>query len=388
MKKIFALYALLAVLMTAFIASPALASDVRKGELLTVEDALIEDDVYLLGGTTTITSQVKGDLVILGGQIEIDGNVEGDLFVLGGNIVLNGSVSDDVRIGGGYITINGSVGDDLIIAGGEISCSANSIISGDVYGAAGSANLRGDLSNLYIAAGTLFIGGSISGNVDFIASDYFKIDSSAKIGGNLSYAYKEEAEIPEGVVAGTTTVKESQFLNTDEIKQEVEGFGKSMHVGMKFFSYLALLFLGLIALIAFPYSFRKYSEISKKEYGNAIFHGLLLIVGIPVISMLLILTIIGYKVIFILWLALLIMWPFAKIFVSYFIGSLIFKPGKDVAFWRDFGRMALGMLILFIACSLPVIGILVSIVSVIFGLGGLVLYKKESIKILRGKKMA
>jgi len=388
MKKLIALYAVLAILGTLFIASPALATDIRNGELLTVEDVLIEDDLYLIGGTTTVTSQVKGDLIVVAGEVEIDGNIEGDLFILGGNIVLNGLVSDDVRIGGGYVTINGKIGDDLIMAGGEVTCSANSAVAGNVYGAAGSANFKGSLTNLYIAAGTLFIGGNITGNVDLLASDYFKIDSSAKIGGNLAYAYKENAEIPDGVVTGTVTVKESQFLNTEEIKEEVGGFGANMHLGMKFFSYLALLFLGVIVLLAFPYSFRKYTELGKKSYGNAIFYGLLLLIGLPVVSVLLILTVVGYKVIFILWLGLLIMWPFAKIFVSYFIGSLILKPGKDVAFWGDFGRMAFGMLILFVACAIPVIGILINIITVVFGLGGLVLYKKESIKVLRGKKMA
>ncbi len=387
MKKSIVIYAVLAILGTLFISAQALASDIRNGELLTIEDALIEDDLYLIGGTTTITSQVKGDLIVVAGEVEIDGDVEGDLFVLGGDVVLNGSVSDDVRIGGGYVTINGEIGDDLIVASGEVACSANSAVLGNVYGAAGSANFKGSLTNLYIAAGTLFIGGNITGNVDLIASDYFKIDPSAKIGGDLAYAYKEEVEIPDGVVTGIVTVKESQFLNTE--KSEEEGSGTSrLHVGMKLFSYLALLFLGVIVLLAFPYSFRKYTELGRKNYGNAIFYGLLMLVGIPVVSILLILTVVGYKVIFILWLGLLIMWPFAKIFVSYFIGSLILKPGKDKAFWGDFGRMALGMLILFIACALPVVGVLVKIVSIVFGLGGLILYKKESLKLLRGKKMA
>ena len=173
MKKLIALYAVLAILGTLFIASPALATDIRNGELLTVEDVLIEDDLYLIGGTTTVTSQVKGDLIVVAGEVEIDGNIEGDLFILGGNIVLNGLVSDDVRIGGGYVTINGKIGDDLIMAGGEVTCSANSAVAGNVYGAAGSANFKGSLTNLYIAAGTLFIGGNITGNVDLLASDYF-----------------------------------------------------------------------------------------------------------------------------------------------------------------------------------------------------------------------
>lgn len=388
MKKLIAFYVVFTILGTLFITAPAFATDIRKGELLTVEDVLIEDDLYLIGGTTTVTSQVKGDLIVVAGEAEIDGNVEGDIFVLGGKVVLNGSVTDDVRVGGGYITINGVIGGDLIMAGGEVVCSANSIVDGNVYGAAGSANFKGGLTNLYIAAGTLFIGGNITGNVDLIASDYFKIDPEAKIEGNLAYAYKEEIEIPEGVVTGDVTVKESAFLHAEEIQEKTEEFGKNLHFGMKFFSYLALLFLGFIALLAFPYSFRKYTELAKKNYGSAIFYGLLLLVGLPVISVLLIFTVIGYKVIFILWLGLLIMWPFAKIFVSYFIGSLILKPRKDRAFWGDFGRMALGMLILFIACTLPMIGFLVSVVAVVFGLGGLVLYKKESLKVLRGKKMA
>ncbi|MCB0152784.1 MAG: hypothetical protein KDE01_34660, partial [Caldilineaceae bacterium] len=59
---------------------------------------VIEDNLYVAGGSIIIDGKIDGDLVAVGGYIEVNGEISGDILAAGGAIVVNGPVAGDVRI--------------------------------------------------------------------------------------------------------------------------------------------------------------------------------------------------------------------------------------------------------------------------------------------------
>jgi len=150
--------------------SPVWAVEGRGGDQVVVgPDEVIDDDLYVAGGTVTIDGTVKGDVVAVGGQITINGTVEGDLIAAGQAVVIEGTVGDDARIAGQVLMLgaNARVADDLIAAGLSLQYKAGSTAGGDLLFAGAQALLAGSVGeDVTGGMGSLELRGTVGGNVD------------------------------------------------------------------------------------------------------------------------------------------------------------------------------------------------------------------------------
>ena len=87
------------------------------GSLIVEEDATVDGDVSVFGGTAVLDGHVEGDVVIFGGTASLSGTVDGDLVLFGGT--LTSGMSADVD--GDCLLIGGTLGDD---SADSINCSA------------------------------------------------------------------------------------------------------------------------------------------------------------------------------------------------------------------------------------------------------------------------
>ncbi len=400
MKKTIATIALVAIAMSVIgLSLFAKAAEVEINNTVMLNEA-IDDDLYVLGGTVGVIADVNGDVIVLGGEVEIEGNVEGDLFVGGGNVTVNGDVADDIRAIGGSMLVNGNVGDDLIIAGGTVSFASNSVVEGDIYGLAGNANLRGTVSgNVTVIASIVSFSGEILGDAKFTAQDSLSIYEGSQIHGDLTYRFKKEVDVPSGVVLGEVSFNEvPEIIEEEEEEEEVVEEVAPVEapsgivitrgtVLMRIWSYVSLIVIGLVFLLLVPYSCREVSGLVKQHYGKTLFYGLMFIAGMPAVAIMLMFTVVGFKLAVLMLLVLAFAWPIAKIFASYFIGSLILRhKTKTTHFWKEFGRLALGLLILLVVSAIPYVGTLVYWIAIFIGLGGVVMYGLRILKDLKRKK--
>lgn len=73
---------------------PAYATDFRGGDTVVIgADEVIEDDLFVTGGTVTIDGIVRGDLFATGETVTVNGQVEGSLLISGRTLVLDGTVN-------------------------------------------------------------------------------------------------------------------------------------------------------------------------------------------------------------------------------------------------------------------------------------------------------
>jgi len=149
---------LLALVATLVLADTQLLNGkLRTGDTVTIPAGeTVPDDVYLAGGTITVSGNVHGDLVALGGSITVSGTIDGDVIAAGGTVTVTGTVNGDVRVAGGTLLIQGQTGEDVVAAGGQLTFGGQ--INGDLIASGGNVSM----------------GASVGGNVEASAGNYQK----------------------------------------------------------------------------------------------------------------------------------------------------------------------------------------------------------------------
>jgi hypothetical protein len=87
---------------------------------------------------------VTGEVIVAGGRVSINGHVTGHVRVAGGQVAVNGDVTKDVAVAGGQVTVAGKVGQDLIVGVGELTLTGT--VAGSTAGSAGAYTKSGTVS--------------------------------------------------------------------------------------------------------------------------------------------------------------------------------------------------------------------------------------------------
>jgi len=214
----------------------AWAAGWRAGQDIIIEEGqTVDDDLYVSAERVVVNGVIKGDLIGAAQQITINGTVEGDLIAAAQVISINGQVGDDARVAGMVITVGkgASIGDDLLagcyslelkpgsVVRGELRWGSNQAllageISGDVHGGTSAVRISGQIGGDVVidlgekgggpppAVFSFFPGGAA---VPFVPPG-LKVTDEASIGGSLTYTSAEEGDIsPQAQIAGGVSRK-------------------------------------------------------------------------------------------------------------------------------------------------------------------------------------
>ncbi|MCD4843042.1 MAG: hypothetical protein K8R25_00990 [Methanosarcinales archaeon] len=348
----------------------------EQGETVDV-DTIIDDDICIFGDTVAIKGTVLGDVMITAGRVDITGNVTGDVMVFGSEVIINGHVGDDVRVGAGKLIVNGYIGDDLMVGAGDIIVSDNAIIKGDVAFGCGQMELMGDVDgNIMGGSDKVTLSGNVGGDVELDLED-LNVLPGAHISGNLTYSGPNEATIPSDVVEKDVT------FNEKTVDKE-NGMG-AFSILWWFIKYLSLLVIGLLFITLLPNrSEAVVNAISERSLINII-AGFVLVVVMILGSILLLCTVIGIPLGFLLLFMSLALMYGARVFFGLWLGKAIFsRLGKESRPWME---MVLGLFVLLILTSLPWIGCLIYLLVSFVAIGALFSEKKRFYQELRNKGM-
>ncbi len=351
------------------------ASEYRAGDQLsTGKDEIIPNDMYMAGSSITSAGEVEGDLVTGGGNIVISGNIGGDLMAGGGNVNILSDVGDDLRVGGGTVVLQGKVGGDMIVGGGQINIGGAGI-GGDLI--IGGGNVRIDApieGKLIIGGGNVYINAPVGGEVKIMA-DKVTLGGEALLSGNLTYKAKKELTKEDGAVVkgeiNFSPIKEKR------ISKVASWVIFSSFFLWKFFALLASsLLLGLI--------FRRYGKeiviFAIKRPFFELGRGFLVFVAMPIISMILLWTLVGIPIGIIGLLGFVIIMVFAWIITPIILGSFVrsyfLKRELEIS-WKT---ILLGVFIFCLLGLIPFIGCLAQFVLVLIALGSMLAFKLQIIK--------
>ena len=354
------------------------------------KDEVIDTNYFAAGDTVTLSGTVNGDAYLAGGVVNIEGTVNGDLMVAGGVVYIRGTVTQDVRVAGGQVIITGTIERNLTVLGGTATIADSGRVGSSVVGAGGSIQIYSAIpKDVTIGAGELTIGNTVGGNV-FAAVGVFTMSPSANIEGNLTYMSEEPLNIQKGAtVSGTIKEEKSLQAQKDQFQDKAKAAakaGKSIMYTAKVINIITAFLVGLLFIFLFPnYTATITKQISEKTW-TSMGVGLLTLILTPLIAILFLVTIVGMPVGFLLIVAYFFCIFFAKIFVSLVVGNkLISMVSREK--YHHAVVLGLGLLVYLIVSSIPVLGSVMVLLTVIMGIGAMLLAKIEYYRLLADKKM-
>jgi cytoskeletal protein CcmA (bactofilin family) len=429
LKAIISIAVLLLILGLSFY--PALAFEGRGGEKVVIEEGeTVEDDLFVSAREFILKGRVKGDLAVLAQNVRIEKTavVEGDLYAAGQTVEVEGKVKGDIYASGQTIKLGGEVDDDIIAAGYALSVAGKA--GGDFIGAGFSVDLPGSLGkdflffgyqallagdvgrNARFAGNGIKISGRVGGNVEVDVSEAeegglppgfpfysglptvpivppgLTLEEGARIGGELRYTAKEEARIPAGVVGGE--VKFKKYERPKKVAPPLRV--RAMRWGLERLRYLVSLFIvGAVMLLAVPSWTRRMADSVKAKplpslgWGVVVlvaFAFLILVVGIITVAVSLFLRLLtlsglarwsfltGFMAGAAGFLSLGLSWVYiTRVLASIAIGVAILQAFRSQAASGRWWPFVLGVVVLVLVTSIPILGRLISWLASLAGLG-------------------
>lgn len=335
------------------------------------EGEVFRGDYFALGDSIEISGVIEGDAYLAGTQIIVDGVIHGDLIATGGSIEISGKVMGNVRVLAGQATIGGEVIKNATVIAGNIQLPFSSKVGGNAVLIAGNADLGSFIGGNAIAlASNLRVSGFIQKNLDVYAGR-MRITSKAKIEGDLSYRSNEAASIdPAAQIKGVITYHPSLFHNVFDMPV-LRGLVIGSKVAGTLMNFLYTFVIGIILIKMFPKKLESTLSMLQENPMRSFGFGLVLLIVLPIISLLLLMTVLGAPFALTLIALNIIGFYTAKVFSilwasNWFFSRIGWKKNK-------IPTLLCGQIIYYILTTIPFLGFFIAFFSMLFGLGAAVL---------------
>jgi hypothetical protein len=328
----------------AFAQDNSLGGKVRSGQDVVVPAGqTVQGNLYASGGTVRVEGTVTGDLVAAGSQVTVSGEIKNDLLAAGGTVDVTGKVDGDARLFGGRITVSGPIGQDLMLGAGQATVTSSAQVGQD----------------LVFGAGQMTLDGRVAGSVLGSTPNYTK----------------------HGTVGGTENVTISQ-----QSKQAEPTLASRLLDGLQ--RWIGILAVAALALWLLPRILRGTADTVRRRPLPSLGIGVLGIIGLVVLAVAVLIVAILLAVVFGLLglgdlvalalfggLTLLVITGFAFFAVATFLapaavglalGALALGDEPRSRRWLS---LVLGLLVVVILTSLPVVGGWLGFLVLLLGLG-------------------
>jgi cytoskeletal protein CcmA (bactofilin family) len=311
---------------------------------------------------TRIDGDVDGDLIVFSNSLTVNGHVKGDILVIGAEVRVNGRVDGNIRAFGQALTLESTVAKNVMAWTGASEFGSSSSVGGTLTMFSGNTELDGKIAGDVLAlAGNLTISGFLGHDVT-IRGGQLSIGPQAEIVGQTKYRGDHQPEISAGAKLGSPIQVTFEKRGPD--------YSRGTYYWHQILFWGAGFLLGLVIMFVAPGFFFDVSQACKR-IGPAIGFGALFLFATPIAAMIVCFTIVGLSV----GLPALALYAIAvyatKIFVGAWLGEKLL--GAGVGFGPAVGRLALGLAILRALRMLPYVGLLVGLLTVMMGLGAIVL---------------
>lgn len=373
---------LLGLLALALLLLPAGASafTTKAGEIISLDkDQVVDGSYYAAGNSIVIDGKVTGDLVCAAQSVTVNGEVGGDVICTGQSVNINGKVGGNLRSAASSIILNGTVGKNATLASANLSTNASSTIGGDLLMALASADLRGKIGKDLAGIGSIVkLGGEIGNNVKLRLDNgkgrptVLEVSDSAKIGGNLDYLARKEALISKG--AQIKGAIQPSFFPEKEAKK-FRGINWAFST---LYSIFASLIIGLVLVSLWGEEIRRLTDNMLEQTGKAFGWGLVSLLIVPPLAIILLFTVIGIPLAFLLIVVWLIALCLSRLLVAILIGRSILEklwPNKSKSMML---AMVFGIIITWLLFSTPFIGWIFGLAAILWGLGGIFMFFKKA----------
>jgi len=346
---------------------PAVAA-VRRGETVTIgPNETVNEDLYAVGQTVTMQGVVNGDLLVAASQANIEGTVTGDLLLATGQAHVTGQVLGSVRAASGQTEIAGHVGKDVSAVTGRLEITPSASVDHDVLVGGGNVSVKGPVKGGILGGvGQLVLASPVDREVR-VDVGTLQLEKGADLRGGLNYTSDKQATIaPDARIAGTV----QKQAPVQEGPRGAAAFFLRWERAL--FSFFVL---GLVLVLLFPeYSRRTLGTLRQKPWAS---------LGLGVAT----LVVTPFAAVIVMFIGVLLggWWLGAFLLALYAIALAlgVAVGGLYLGRWilDRFGKQAvhlalallLGVALLTLVARVPVLGAVVMLAALFFGLGALLL---------------
>ncbi|MHB9130280.1 MAG: bactofilin family protein [Armatimonadota bacterium] len=328
---------------------PSAAVVLRSGDNVVIpEGQVIDDDLVASGGTVRMAGKVQGDLVVAGGTVEVVGPVSGSIVVAGGTVTISNSVGRSVYAAAGTLNLGPAVGRNLVATAGTLTVNPPTTVGRD----------------LAASGGTVTVGGNIKRNAELNAGT-LNVTETARIGGDLVTQSSQTTVAPGAVIGGQRITQQPP----QQQQHRRSGWGWVLWFFGQLLMGLALLVTGLLFVKLAPRLTEQTEDMLRRHPWASLVTGLIIfLIAVPLFILLLI-TVIGIPLAF-AWLAFYLLAIFiSPIFVAILVGRWILRRPQG----NIYLALLIGVALLILIRLVPILGFLVTLTALLFGLGALAL---------------
>jgi len=351
------------VLMMVLFPATALAADNRQGQTVTVgPNEIVNDDLYVAASTVDIQGTINGNLIAVGTTITVSGTVTRDVMAMGNSISIPGQVQGSARLAGGQITVAGKISGDLVVAANTVSLTSAALVGRDAMVAGNTVTLAGPITrNLQVAGTDVVLSGPIGGDVTAWDTN-LKLESGAAISGHLDYTSNQVLSQATGAAVAGYTHRSIPTSYAGGIAFGVINWLQTL---------VGLFILGVLLVLLAPGFDGKALLASRTAPWSRLGLGFAIAILVPVVGVMAFvigLFIGGW------WLAIFLFGIYALALTAAFVLTAqvmgrwaLERFGSPNA--HPFFALLLGLPVLMVVSTIPVLGWIAGMLAVIYGLG-------------------
>lgn len=348
--------------------SHVLAESISGDNIVIESGETLDSTSFLSGENVRVDGDINGTTFVTAGYIEINGTIDGDLFVMGQSTVINGQVNGSVFIAGQDVTLNGVVENSIYLAGATVRVNSqtegSSFLAGQNIFIDKEAVIKKDV---FVGGASVYQNGVINGD---LTSSSDSLTIGGEIDGNLTYSSQKKADLTENSqVRGETTWRKIEKQPTEDTSMALFTMAVLYKV---LFSIGTALVIWLFVHLLRPTFWVKLATKLLQSPLKTLGFGAIAIFVIPLLAILLMLTVIGIPLSFIVLMLYGITVYVSKIIVSVSIGVWI----QERLQWPSTRLFWLFLLALTIVSALgviPIVGMITGVVTLLFGMGAVTL---------------
>lgn len=250
---------------------------------------------------------------------------------------------------------SGNAEDAVVVVSGDVVIPRGETVEG-VFVASGDVRIAGDVDgDVVVFSGDVVVSGTIDGSL-FTASGRARLLPSAEVTGDVSYGDEHPQLALDARVHGDVT-KEG-WPDVGGLVPWIGGFLVWLAIG------ISMLVLGALLLLIAPRAADALEARSREKIGPTIAIGIAILIVLPLTAFLAAITIFGLPLALGIGLALLPLGAVAYAVSAYVLGRRVLKPPRHRML-----SFLVGLAILRVAALVPILGLLVGLAALVFGLG-------------------
>lgn len=319
-------------------------------------------DKFAADNNVNVNENIAGDLYVAGNNVTVNGTIAGDVIGAGNTINITGDISHSVRVAGNNINLSNVSANNITVAGNNILLM--NINANRVYAAGALVEFTGTANNINLSGAEVILSGTING-ISTIEAEKVTIKDTAVINDKLTVKATKDIIYDANVIKDNIT-----YIKVDhQIKKE------SFNLGSKIFWFMwkiiTMSLMALVIMALFNNFIEKAIKNIKDKKVSTILFGLLLFIAIPILSILAMITMIGIPIAIITIFGYITTLIVASTFSAITLGNILFADKNKYL------RILMGILIISILSSIPIICFFVWLTCVGYTFGSIsLLFKK------------